>query len=41
MSVYGHKEVIVADSTWCFQAQNDYILTVEWLCDARKPNKDL
>ena len=34
MSVYGHKEM-------SFQAQYEYMITVEWLYDAAKPNKDL
>ena len=41
MSVHGHKEMIVAYSTWSFQAQYEYIVTVEWLYDAAKPNTDL
>ena len=41
MSVYGHKETIVASGTWSFQAQYGYILAVEWLYDVVKPNNNL
>ena len=41
MSIYGHKNMIDVYSTWVFQAQYEYIITVEMLYDAAKPNKDL